>query len=243
MRIGVLIPDRRDRPRFLENCYRMIEAQTLEPSVVVCVDYAPKDSNVDITPRVKHGYDLLTAAGVDVIAIIENDDWYSPDYLKTMVENWERWKRPDLFGTCYTIYYHIALKAYYTMEHHQRASLMNTMIKPGLTFPWCVDIEPYLDLHLWQTIKNRIVFRPEKHIAIGIKHGVGLCGGGSHVLDEKGRIAKRYVNPDNGLLKSTLDEESFKFYDNYFNDITSVTMNHPSHGNISLYGKGSSNNN
>jgi glycosyltransferase involved in cell wall biosynthesis len=213
MRVAVIIPDRGDRPLFMENCLRMVRAQTLGASIIV-VDSPPKDDSCDIVPRIRTAYNFFDSYDTDVIAIMENDDWYAPDYLEKMVEAWQRFEKPDLFGTCYTIYYHMQLRGYFTMEHHQRASLMNTLIKPGLNFEWPVDIEPYLDLHLWKTIPNRIVFRPEKHISIGMKHGVGKCGGESHVIDQ--RMIKRFSNPDNGFLKETLDPESFEFYNNYF---------------------------
>lgn len=225
MRIGVIIPDRGDRPEFLENCKRMIRAQTTHPAFTYIDSLPVKSDDFDIVPRIKRLYEKVNFIAhidkVDVIAIWENDDWYAPDYLEIMAAAWDKHGRPDLFGTCYTVYYHIKLKRYFTMEHHQRASLMNTMIRPGLTFPWCVDNEPYLDLHLWHgsgmgpaPILNRKIFKPEKHISIGIKHGIGKCGGGSHNLDE--RIEGRYYNLDNGFLKATLDPESFEFYNNYF---------------------------
>lgn len=219
MKVAVIIPDRGDRPLFLDNCKRMLDRQTLSPEIIIVMDQVAEDDSFDITKRVRIGYSLISKMillknQVDVIAIIENDDWYSPNYLETMVDAWKKFGMPDLFGTCYTIYYHMELRAYYTMEHHQRASLMNTLIKPSLDFQWCIDEEPYLDLHLWKTLPSRIVFRPEKHISVGMKHGIGKCGGGSHVIDD--RIRKRYHTPDGGFLKETLDEESFEFYNNYF---------------------------
>ncbi len=215
MKVGIIVPDRGDRPLFLENCKRMICSQTIRPSVIKYEDSPAKDDDCDIVPRVISAYNYLSSRhNVDIIAIMENDDWYSPTYLETMVEAWKNAHKPDLFGTGSTIYYHIKLKAYYTLHHPERASLMNTLIKPGLDIKWPVDIEPYLDLCLWRTVKDRVVFMPDKVISIGIKHGVGKCGGESHIVDN--RTIRRFVNPDNGFLKETLDPESFEFYDNYF---------------------------
>jgi len=221
MRIAVLIPDRLDRPRFSENCLRMMKAQTLQPQIYQKVDFPPTDNDIDITKRYRVGYDALRGKGLDLIAFIENDDWYAPDYLETMVAAWERFHRPELLGTNSTIYYHIQLKAYSRMDHNDRASMMNTFIKPDLTFPWCVDLEPYTDLHLWKSpevgkvLKNRIVFNPDKLVSIGIKHGVGkTIPAGRHVVDD--RVRRSYHIPDNGFLKETLDAESFEFYNNYF---------------------------
>jgi hypothetical protein len=227
MNLGIIIPDRGDRPKFLENCLRMMDAQTLKPKYIRVIDFPAIDDHVDITPRYKTGYFWMSAMDIDLVAFIENDDWYSPDYLETMVEAWKRFEKPALFGTCFTIYYHLELKAYFTMEHTQRASAMNTFIKPGINIKWPVDMEPFLDMHLWSGnagitgINSRIVFRPEKIISVGMKHGQGkTIGGGMHVVDD--RVKKKYATKDvnsdypEGFLKTVLDPESFNFYNTYF---------------------------
>lgn len=221
MRVAVLIPDRGDRPEFRLNCQRMMLAQTLSPVFIHFEDFPAEDDDIDITKRYRRGYDALRGRGLDLIAFIENDDWYAPDYLEKMVAAWEVNGRPELFGTNYTIYYHIELRAYFRMDHDNRSSMMNTFIKPDLEFPWCVDLEPYTDLHLWtspdvaKVLKRRILHRPDRHLSLGIKHGIGkTIPQGSHVIDD--RVRRRYHIPDNGFLKETLDTESFEFYDNYF---------------------------
>jgi glycosyltransferase involved in cell wall biosynthesis len=212
MKIGIIIPHRGDRERFLTNCWRMIQRQTLKPFKIELVNDLPLNDDVDITWRYRMGYDRLRNIGVDVIAFMENDDWYAPEYLETMAYEWRKHGRPDIFGTNYTIYYHIKLKKYFTMNHTTRASAMNTLIKPDLKIKWPIDKEPYTDSHLWIQLKHKgIVFKPEKHISIGIKHGDGLTGGHMH----RTRMY-RYNNDDNGFLKETLDPESFEFYNNYF---------------------------
>lgn len=153
---------------------------------------------------------------LDVIALWENDDFYHPTYLETMVEHWLMEGKPDIFGTNYTIYYHIKLRKYYRMDHHTRASAMNTLLKPGLNINWPVDHEPFTDLWLWRQMKGN-TFTPSKHISIGIKHGVGLTGGKSHV-DRFDRYDPPRGTDDADLkfLKENMDAESFEFYSNYF---------------------------
>lgn len=210
MKIGIIIPDRRDRPEFLKNCIRMMEAQTLKPFLITLVNDEPLNSKCDITYRYRIGYDRLRNKGLDVIALIENDDWYHPEYLKEMVNTWVEKGKPDLLGTNYTIYYHLKLRAWFKMNHNHRASAMNTLIRPDLNFNWCVDEDPYTDLHLWRQLKG-IVFEPKNVISMGMKHGIGLCGGRSHV----DRLHK-YINQDQdfNFLKSILDTSSFNFYSN-----------------------------
>ena len=215
MKIGLIIPDRGDRPLFLKNCLRMMENQTVKPDIIELVDDAPMNYKCDITWRYRTGYERLRNKGVDVICLIENDDWYSPFYLETMANEWEKNGKPDIFGTNYTIYYHIKLRAYFTMHHTTRASAMNTFIVPNLDFKWCPDEEPYTDIHLWKIAKG-LVIKPNKVISVGIKHGEGLCGGNMH----KDRLHRyeQHGTKDNDFhyLKQIMDERSFKFYSEYF---------------------------
>jgi hypothetical protein len=215
MKVGVIIPDRGDRPKFLDNCLRMMEVQTLQPEIIKLINFPAYSPECDITPRYKLGYERMRRKGIDVIAFIENDDWYSPDYLETMCNAWNDQGRPDIFGTTYTIYYHIRQRAHFTMHHVTRSSAMSTLIVPDMNFKWCADNDPYTDIHLWQHCGlNRLVWKPEKHICMGIKHGVGLCGGSTHTDRQDFFINKDH---DKSFLKKTMDPDSFKFYSQYFN--------------------------
>lgn len=228
VRVAVLIPDRNDRPEFLKNCLRMVEAQSLQPVHVELVNDVAVSERCDITWRYRIGYDRLRGKNFDVIALMENDDWYHPDYLKTMAEKWVAFGKPDILGTGYTIYYHLRLRAWFVMEHYRRASAMNTFIKPDLNFEWCADHEAYTDLHLWKLAKGNIhapavlrgvVFKPERHIAIGMKHGSGLCGGLNHT-DRLGRF--KFVDSDLSFLREHLDARSFEFYTSVVSSIDST---------------------
>lgn len=231
MKIGVLIPDRNDRPRLLENCLRMMKAQTLQPVTIELVnDPAPEHfisyrkpnepkqilNRCDITWRYRTGYERLKNKGLDMIALIENDDWYSPYYFEIMADQWYKKGKPELLGTNFTTYYHIKLFGYFTMIHKNRSSAMSTLIKPDLEFNWCVDWEPFTDMHIWKKCNLRgATFDPIRYISLGIKHGEGNCGGKSHV-DQ----LQRYVNADTdkSFLRKvmSMDKESFDFYTNYF---------------------------
>jgi glycosyltransferase involved in cell wall biosynthesis len=87
VRVAVLIPDRGDRPKFLAQCLAMMNRQTLRPVHIELVNDAPIGNAVDITWRYRLGYERI-GASVDVIAFIENDDWYHPQYLERIVEAW-----------------------------------------------------------------------------------------------------------------------------------------------------------
>lgn len=222
MRIGILVPDRGDRTEFLRNCRRMIDRQTLQPVEVEIVNDPPRSEAIDIGWRYKIGYQRLQNKNLDLIAFIENDDWYHPEYLEIMAKMWEETGKPLLLGTDYTVYYHLKLKKYFTFHHTNRSSAMNTVIRPNIdNIDWGQEFDPYTDMHLWTKIGkefgDRIVFHPDKHISVGIKHAIGKTGGFAHKFpDDDGLdFSARYENDDNGFLQSVIDpvdHEGWMFY-------------------------------
>lgn len=209
MKIGVLVPDRNDRPKFLRQCLRMIGGQTLKPDFLFVVNYEPISKDFDLTQRVRRGFDTLKNNGCDVVFIMENDDFYSANYIETMIQGFKEAGEPFIFGTNSTIYYHIKKREYKNLNHDGRASLMNTILRTDAPVIWPKDDEVYLDLYLWKTIPGK-TFSPSSIVSLGIKHGVGLCGGNGH-------YQMRYKEKDYNLefLKSVVDEERFNFYGSF----------------------------
>jgi len=215
MKIGVIVPHRNDRPEFLSNLKRMLNYQTVQPDLIHFVDYEPESNKCDITQRYRRGYDFMRNKGLDVIFLMEVDDWYSNTYIEYMLAAWNDNGKPDIFGTNYTIYYHIKLFAMFTFNHIQRSSAMSTMIKPDLTFPWCIDEEPFTDTHIWKHVKGR-TFCPSKQICLGIKHGTSMTGGQSHI-DRLHRYIKTDHNKD--FIREIMDKDSYNFYSTAYENI------------------------
>lgn len=212
VKIAVIIPDRGDRPEFVEHLKFMLQQQTVKPDAILLANWKAKSDECDITYRYKRAYEFASKhESIDLIMFMENDDFYHVKYIETMVNEWLNSGRPDIIGTAYTIYYHIGLLKYFTMEHYSRASMMNTCIKPNLKINWCADNDPYTDMCLWKQL-NGHVFKPDFTISIGIKHNVGLSGGHFH-----GDKLHRYVNDDSNMyfLKGLTNcEKSIEFYKN-----------------------------
>lgn len=210
-KIAIVIPDRGDRPKFLEHCFKMIERQTRQPDIIELVNDEPAGPGVDITRRYRIGFDRALKKGAELVFLWENDDWYREDYLQLMTHIWQRNGRPYILGIGYTIYYHIINREYIRLEHPMRASAMNTVIsKAGIErIKYPADSEPFLDLHLWSQLKGKTI-SPEI-ISVGIKHNTGLCGGKAH------KDSFQYNKADNALnyLRSIVDQDSYKFYENY----------------------------
>lgn len=214
MKIGIIIPTRGDRPWLFENCMRLIRAQTLQPAIIEVVDDVPLSEKCDITWRYRTGYDRLRNKDLDIIALMEDDDWYHPQYLEFMANQWVNFQRPDIIGQNRTIYYNIRLAAYFTMFHESRSLAMNTLLRPDMDFKWPKDDDPYTDSWLWSVIRNRVIIQGNTPICMGIKHGIGLTGG--HYHSDK---TERYINkdPSGSFLQKMVDPESFQFYSSFKN--------------------------
>lgn len=231
MKIGIIIPDRNDRPMFLEKTLYMIGYQTKRPNHIEIVNYPAESNQPDITQRYRRGYEKMNELNVDLIFFIENDDWYSPDYINYMLMSWKNADRPDLFGTSFTTYYHIGLRKYFKFRHPERASMMNTIIKPGLDINWPPDHESFTDMFLWtrQDCFNgsKSVWSPKDSLSIGIKHGIGLCGGrqhttGLHRYTITGGLGNEEAsgNDDanaNWLAERVQDKLMLDFYKSFYN--------------------------
>lgn len=211
MKIGVVIPTRGDeRKEFVTNCMDQLRRQTLQPNHVVLIDDKPKDAKPDITYRYRKGCNELISLGCDLIFFIEDDDFYCESYISFMVKCWQEAGEPDIFGFENTVYYNIVTQKYTILGHPGRASMMNTMVKTSAlkNLTWCDDNYSYTDLHLWKSLKGntkKINWFP----CIGIKHGIGLCGGGGHVKDWRA-----YDKEDHNFefLLRHVDQKSMSFY-------------------------------
>lgn len=208
MKIGALTPDRGDRPQFLRHAMRFSERQTFKPAAHLLVCDPPRSTAPDLGWRVREGLEMLFAGGCDAVAIIENDDYYAPGFLDSLVREWSRHDRPPLFGFDETIYYHAGLRAWSRLRHPGRASLCSTLVtSKALSVSWSEDTV-FLDLLLWAALPGVAIPVPGPPEMIGIKHGVGLCGGTMHHS-----VVWEHGDPDLEWLRGHVDEESLRFYE------------------------------
>lgn len=83
---------------------------------------------------------------------------------------------------------------------------MNTLISCETDIQWCNDNEVYLDLHIWKKHQGK-TFSPKQPIALGIKHGIGKCGGNGHF-----EMQFPNIDMDFNFLSNIVDYHSFRFY-------------------------------
>jgi hypothetical protein len=175
-----ITPTRGDREKLVNNCILQMETQSLRPEKCILVNYKPIDDNVDLTKRIKRGCEVIQGG---TIAIIEDDDYYPPNYIELITE---RLKNADVVGFNFTYYYHIKTNRWDKFSHPGRASLFCTAFKSAAIegFNWPTDDYLFLDIKLWQyftTRKFKIAWITEEECSpIGIKHNIGKTGGKGH---------------------------------------------------------------
>ena len=211
MKFSVIIPDRKDRKELTEHCLFQMDRQTLKPERIYHINYIPLNDEMDLTQRVITGIDQSERDGIDKVFIIENDDYYPDDYFEKMQFDC------DMIGSEKTVYYNIKYKRYKILHHSGRSSLFCTGFRiskiKNMVFPLMS-----LDIRMWLFAQNLKVEFVETG-AIGIKHGIGLCGGIGH------KFNANFVK-DSGMwyLKSKVRKESFEFYKSYHENISRKSL-------------------
>jgi GT2 family glycosyltransferase len=199
-----LITPTRDRPEAFALLERWIAAQTYsEPFHWIVVNDSPdgdeqyrytRNQRVIVrkpVPRERHSLceNLKTALenlpeSTTEIAIVEDDDFYMPRYLDTVVG---LLVRHELAGIAPAAYYNVRSRRYRTHRNHSHASLAQTAFRPSVV-PELIDIcrqgNPFIDLRIWrQTTKSKYLLT-QAGLHVGIKGMPGARGIGSgHVLD------------------------------------------------------------
>lgn len=203
MKFCTITPTRGDRPQFLEFCRHQLSRMHIKPDHSYFIDHAPESTDFDLVGRVRKGVEQAKADGFERVFIIEDDDHYPADYFLHMPPD------ADFLGDDHTIYYHLGNRTWQEWSHPRRASLFTTgfNISALKDFQWLPDNERFLDISLWNyamNTKKTVFWRQSK--AIGIKHGIGLCGGKGHIQRNK------YQDQDLAWLKAHVDQDAYTFY-------------------------------
>lgn len=206
MSVALLTMDRGDRKPFMDHC--IYQTSKLKPLGLehIQVTYPPKNNQFDLTERVKKGWEIAKEKGFEWVVIIESDDYYPEDHVLRM---WPHFDKADFIGSEFTIYYNLRNRTWERTSHPNHSSLFCTAFRVSAmdNFKWHLAHKVFLDRDIWHHAKKfRRAFIEMN--AIGIKHGIGLCGGKGHVQTNK--------NKDYSLqwLKSKVSAESFEFYSN-----------------------------
>lgn len=178
---------------------------TLKPETIFHVNHLPEMcGKYDLVDRVKLAVGKATLAEFDLCFIVENDDYYPANYFEQFAPYFET---HDFFGQEHSTYYNLRNLTHNRFDHQYRSSLFTTGFKISAlnNFEWPDPSKPFLDIDLWKYARHKRRVFVETG-AIGIKHGLGLCGGKGHKFNMRNR------DPDMKWLSERVDPESLEFY-------------------------------
>jgi len=161
---------------------------------------------------------MLPRVETDFIAIIEDDDVYTADYLEYQIGNINHYG-VSVMGMNPTVYYHLKWSAYTEITHNNRASLFTIVGRTNVIRPALMSIVseseevPFIDYRLCQDLGDgRSGCIPHFNKAIGIKHNIiGRSSGKGHEWGND-----RFERKDDELefLQNACGEEFIEFYKN-----------------------------
>jgi hypothetical protein len=201
-KFAVIIPDRGDRPAMIKHCFDQIARMTLKPDKVYHINFPPVDNRMDLVERVYDGVQMAKADGFDLVFILENDDYYPADYFERVDMS-----KAAFFGHEQTYYYNVKERTFNSFYHVLRSSLFTTGFRISCMdgFQWGGD--QFLDIRIWDWARKKGFARQMTLSgAIGIKHGIGLCGGKGHKMKLKN------CDPEMKWLRERVDRDSYLFY-------------------------------
>lgn len=205
MTFTAIIPDRGDRKELTDQCFRQLGRMKVGPNKVFHIDYHPESEGYDLKTRLHRGYLQAKSDGFDWVFIIENDDSYPDNYFEKFLPYMDKY---DFIGQATTIYYHLGARVWREQNHNHRSSLFTTAFRVSAmaNFDWAKSAMVFIDLDIWNYARKKGNSKFIQTGAIGIKHGVGLCGGIGH------RVHTGNQDPEMKWLKERVDSDSFLFY-------------------------------
>lgn len=126
------------------------------------------------------GVDIAIKHDLNAIFIIEDDDYYKPNYLRIMLEKMQGF---DIVGEKYTVYYNVVKHLVFQNQNDQHASLFQVAFVPSLLPVFrrvCMDVgKRFIDVRFFRearSLKCKINLFNSENLAVGIKGMAGRTG-------------------------------------------------------------------
>lgn len=166
-----IIVDDGPKPSFVE-CDRRIQLCYIRPEHRWVGNHTLAKNLVEAVPFVTS----------DLIFFIEDDDWYAPDYLEFMVDEFQLGKK--IIGEFPSFYYYVPRRLWKNCDNRMHASLCQTAIHADL-LPLLKRIchnnnngQGFVDIGLWNSVPSteRVLIHGTHPHCIGIKGMPGRSG-------------------------------------------------------------------
>ena len=216
-KIAVVTPTRGDRPQLLTAWRMMMKYQSVRPDKVYLIDREPTTEGNDQRERVAEGVEMAKKDGMTHIIIMEDDDYYPPDYIEKVIGAWDD---ENIVGGYYYSIYHIPHRnrVVYNMDMNGieapplnstafTVKLWDSFLESGY-----MNTKQNLDLELWKwarEIRTKARYIHDPDLMISIKHGIGKVAGGNHAGIKEG-----YAVGDSKMkwLSNAVHPEIMKIY-------------------------------
>ena len=189
-----------------------------------CPQYAGPHSLIN---KIYHAFNNARIKG-DAVAFIEDDDWYSPQYLERMVRAMQENSDAMLVGEGHALYYNVAHRWWWEHGNMKHASLCQTVVhKRGFMFvlrQCAFDKSPFLDVRLWRNTPTKHIFAPpavNQRMLIGMKSMPGRAGIGS---GHRRETPVNRTDPTLAKLRSLIGTDA-NLYERFYQHTESPTGN------------------
>jgi len=126
-----------------------------------------QEGKITLGRNLREGLQRVTG---DVVAVIEDDDWYSPDYLKRTLDLIEM---APLVGEGWARYYNVRARRYIEQANARHACLACTAWRSELTPAVLATVSrvgrPCYDLSIWRAIQDFA-------LSLSVRNYVGIKG-------------------------------------------------------------------
>lgn len=225
MQITLITPTG-DRPEAFTLCERYMAGQSRRWDQWIVVDDGEPETTTTmgqsvIRPEPRHTgkgstqwRNLMVALPQvtgDAVLIVEDDDWYGPDYIRNAVEQLEK---HELVGEVPARYYNVRFRTYreFGIGHH--ASLCQTAFRRTMLMDLAEVCKTnlWIDTTLWQrNLRRGYLYRGEQVIGIkGMPGRKGISTAHTEVSTQWG------PDPDCSRLRQWVGKDAAKGYEPYF---------------------------
>lgn len=143
------------------------------------------------------------------VIIVEDDDWYSPNYIQLYAQRLERYQ---LVGEAPARYYNVRHRCWRIWGNGSRSSFCQTAFHSSLlpTVYLCTHRGTvFVDYRLWEKdVKSKFIFKDACH-CVGIKGMPGRKGIGA---GHRPNLKKYHNDPDMKELEKWIGKEDTNFY-------------------------------
>ena len=159
---------------------------------------------------------IETLDNVEAVFIIEDDDFYKPNYLERMMQRFGTFK---VLGEMNTIYYNVFYRNYFVNRNTSHSSLFQVAFRPEMIplFKTCLherfmDFKFYEKLHAQEFVRRgEVGLFNEDNLAVGMKGMPGRAGiGAGHT-----RLMNMLPDPNLVYLYKIIGDDA-QYYAGYY---------------------------